>query len=52
MVNHKKQLGGEYEKIKEGRYSSALVNLMERMMDVVCRNIICLFSVIKTTIHE
>jgi hypothetical protein len=35
MVNHKKQANGEYEKIKEGRYGSGLVNLMERMMDVV-----------------
>jgi hypothetical protein len=35
MINHKKQGNGEYEKVKEGRYSSALVNLMERMMDVV-----------------
>jgi hypothetical protein len=34
-VNHKRQVKGEYEKVKEGRYSSALVNLMERMMDVV-----------------
>jgi hypothetical protein len=34
-VNHKKQGSGEYEKVKEGRYSSALVMLMERMMDVV-----------------
>jgi hypothetical protein len=30
-----KQGKGEYEKVKEGRYSSALVNLMGRMMDVV-----------------
>jgi hypothetical protein len=35
LVNQKKQVFGEYEKVKEGRYSSALVNLMERMMDVV-----------------
>jgi hypothetical protein len=35
IVNHKKQVNGEYEKVKEGRYSSALVTLMERMMDVV-----------------
>jgi hypothetical protein len=35
MVNHKKQLGGEYEKVKEGRYSSALISLMERMIHVV-----------------
>jgi hypothetical protein len=34
-VNHKKQVNGEYEKVKEGRFSSALVNLMEKMMDVV-----------------
>jgi hypothetical protein len=34
-INHKKQENGEYEKVKEGRYSSALVSLMERMMDVV-----------------
>jgi hypothetical protein len=34
-VNHKKQGMGEYEKVKEGKYSSALVSLMERMMDVV-----------------
>jgi hypothetical protein len=34
-VNHKKQGSGGYEKVKEGRYSSALVNLMERIMDVV-----------------
>jgi hypothetical protein len=35
MVNHKKQGNGEYEKVKEGRYSLAFINLMERMMDVV-----------------
>jgi hypothetical protein len=35
MVNNKKQGSGEYEKVKKGRYSSALVNLMERMMNVV-----------------
>jgi hypothetical protein len=35
MVNHKKQVTGEYEKVKERRYSSALVSLMERMMHVV-----------------
>jgi hypothetical protein len=35
MVNHKKQLGGEYEKVKEGIYSLVLVSLMERMMHVV-----------------
>jgi hypothetical protein len=34
MVNHKKQVTGEYEKVKEG-YSSALIGLMERMMHVV-----------------
>jgi hypothetical protein len=34
-VNHGRQGKGQYEKIKEGRYSSALVDLMERMMDVV-----------------
>jgi hypothetical protein len=35
MVNYKKQVNGEYEKVKEGRYSSALISLMERMMHVV-----------------
>jgi hypothetical protein len=35
MVNHKKQVIGEYDKVKEGRYSSALIYLMERMMHVV-----------------
>jgi hypothetical protein len=35
-VDHKKQRKGEHEKVKEGRYSSALINLMERMMNVVC----------------
>jgi hypothetical protein len=35
IVSYKKQVTGEYEKVKEGRYSSALINLMERMMDVV-----------------
>jgi hypothetical protein len=35
MVNHKRLVNGEYEKVKEGRYSSALISLMERMMDVV-----------------
>jgi hypothetical protein len=35
MVNDKKQGNGEYEKVKEGRYNSALVSLMERMMDVM-----------------
>jgi hypothetical protein len=34
-LNTKRQGKGEYEKVKEGRYSSALINLMERMMDVV-----------------
>jgi hypothetical protein len=34
-VNHKRQYYGEYEKVKEGRYSSALIDLMERMMHVV-----------------
>jgi hypothetical protein len=34
-VNSRRQVKGEYEKVKEGRYSSALVNLMERMMNVV-----------------
>jgi hypothetical protein len=34
-INYRKILNGEYEKIKEGRYSSGLINLMERMMDVV-----------------
>jgi hypothetical protein len=34
-VNHRKQVNGEYEKVKEGRYSSAFINLMERMMDAV-----------------
>jgi hypothetical protein len=33
-MNHKKQGNGEYEKVKKGRYSSALINLMERMMFV------------------
>jgi hypothetical protein len=35
MVNHKRLVNGEYEKVKEGRYSLALVKLMERMMHVV-----------------
>jgi hypothetical protein len=35
VINHKKLANGEYEKIKEGKYSSTLVNLMERMIDVV-----------------
>jgi hypothetical protein len=35
IINHEKQKSGEYEKVKEERYSSALINLMERMM-VVC----------------
>jgi hypothetical protein len=35
MVNSRRQGSGQYEKVKEGRYSSALVNLIERMMDVV-----------------
>jgi hypothetical protein len=35
MVNHRKQLGGEYEKVMEGRYSSALIGLMERIIHVV-----------------
>jgi hypothetical protein len=34
-MNDGKRLKGEYEKVKEGRYSSALVDLMERMMNVV-----------------
>jgi hypothetical protein len=40
-VNDGRRLKGEYEKVKEGRYSSALVNLMERMMDVVRCILIC-----------
>jgi hypothetical protein len=32
-VKHRKQVNGEYEKVKEGRYSSGLIDLMERMMD-------------------
>jgi hypothetical protein len=35
MVNNKRLVNGEYEKVKEGRYSSALVSLMEKMMHVV-----------------
>jgi hypothetical protein len=35
MVNHKRLVKGEYEKVKEGRYSSTLVKLMERMIHVV-----------------
>jgi hypothetical protein len=35
MVNHRKQINGEYEKVKEERYSTELINLMERMMNVV-----------------
>jgi hypothetical protein len=35
IINYRKILSGEYEKIKEGRYSSALVNLMERMIEFV-----------------
>jgi hypothetical protein len=35
MVNHKRLVNGEYEKVKEERYSSALVKLMERMMHVM-----------------
>jgi hypothetical protein len=34
-VNNRRILSGEYEKIKEGRYSLVLVRLMERMMHVV-----------------
>jgi hypothetical protein len=34
-VNSRRHINGEYEKVKEGSYSSALVNLMERMMNVV-----------------
>jgi hypothetical protein len=35
MVNYKKQVTGEYEKVKEGRYSSGLIGLMERMVHVM-----------------
>jgi hypothetical protein len=35
IINHKKKYMGEYEKIKEGTYSPGLINLMERMIDVV-----------------
>jgi hypothetical protein len=35
IINNRKILNGEYEKVKEGKYSSALINLMERMIDVV-----------------
>jgi hypothetical protein len=35
MVNHKKQVTGEYEKLEEVKYSLALIGLMERMMHVV-----------------
>jgi hypothetical protein len=34
-VNHRKILNGEYEKVKEGKYSLVFTNLMERMIDVV-----------------
>jgi hypothetical protein len=34
-MNHKKQQSGEYEKVRKGRYSPALIDLMERMIDVV-----------------
>jgi hypothetical protein len=33
-INHRRILSAEYEKVKEGKYNSTLVNLMERMMDV------------------
>jgi hypothetical protein len=39
-MNYKKQVSGEYEKVKERKYSAALIDLMERMMDVVCWDII------------
>jgi hypothetical protein len=32
--------------VKEGRYSSALISLMGRMMDMVWWDIVCLFGVI------
>jgi hypothetical protein len=34
-INQKKQMNGEYEKVKEGIYSSDLIILMERMIDLV-----------------
>jgi hypothetical protein len=34
-VNIKRIVNGEYEKVKEGNYSLALIDLLERMMDVV-----------------
>jgi hypothetical protein len=34
-MNYKKQGNGQYEKDMEGKYSSELVELMERMMHVV-----------------
>jgi hypothetical protein len=34
-INIKRILNGEYEKVEKGKYSSALINLMERMVDVV-----------------
>jgi hypothetical protein len=34
-VNDEKQGKGEHEGIKEGKYNLALVNLMEKIVDVV-----------------
>jgi hypothetical protein len=34
-INNRRILNGEYEMVKEGRYSSALISLMGRMMDMV-----------------
>jgi hypothetical protein len=35
MINFKRQVNGEYEKVEKGRYSSGLIKLMEKMMNVV-----------------
>jgi hypothetical protein len=50
-INYKNQVGGEYKKVKEGRYSSTLIDLMERMMDVVCWDIL-VFGVIEGRIFD
>jgi hypothetical protein len=43
LVNVRKQIEGKYEKVEEGKYSSGLITLMEKMLDVVGYHILYLF---------
>jgi hypothetical protein len=35
ILNYKKFLNGDYEKVEKGKYSDELIALMERMISVV-----------------